>query len=187
MKLYTSREAAKTLGLHPNMLRRWADDGKIKFVKDVDGYLGLSKLSTICYCKVSSYQQRDDLERQVKFMQQHYSDAEIVKDVGSGLLHFKRKGLNAILERAMRGDSIKLVVAYRDRLARFGADFVRFIIETNGGKLVVLSEDSLSSEPELTRDWLNIIHVFSYRMHGLRKYKKPVYQIISDGIAAENI
>ncbi|BAP54456.1 site-specific integrase-resolvase [Thioploca ingrica] len=119
-------------------------------------------------------------------MQQHYSDAEIVKDIGSGL-HFKRKGLNAILERAMHGDCIRLVVAHRDRLARFGADLVRFIIETNGGKLVVLSEDSLSPEPELTRDLLNIIHVFSCRMHGLRKYKKQVYQIISDGKTTETI
>jgi putative resolvase len=141
MKLYTSRKTAKKLGLHPNTLRRWADDGKIKTIKTAAG-------------------QR---------------------------FHFKRKELNAILERAMHGDDVRLVVAHRDRLARFGADLVRFISETNGGKLVVFSEDSLSPEQELTRDLLNIIHGFSCRMHGLRKYKKQVYQIISDGNTTETL
>ncbi|PQJ97259.1 recombinase family protein [Chromatium okenii] len=105
--------------------------------------------------------------------------AEIIKDIGSGL-NFKRKGLNTILERAMRGTHITLVVAHRDRLARFGHELIRFVIESNGGKLVVLSEDTLSPAVELTQDLLNILHVFSCRMHGLRNYKKQVAQAISN-------
>lgn len=79
----------------------------------------------------------------------------------------------------MRWDKLKVVVAHRDRLARFGIDLERFVIEKNGGELVVLSEDSLSPEQELTKDLLNIIHVFSCRMHGLRNYKKQISEIIS--------
>jgi predicted site-specific integrase-resolvase len=104
---------------------------------------------------------------------------EIIKDIGSGL-NFKRKGLKAILERAMHGTRIQLVVAHRDRLARFGSELIQQVIESNGGQLVVLRESSLSPEEELTKDLLNIIHVFSYRMPGLRHYKKQVSEAVSN-------
>jgi predicted site-specific integrase-resolvase len=112
-------------------------------------------------------------------LRNQYPTAEFVKDIGSGL-NFKRKGLKTILERAMSGTNITLVVAHRDRLARFGIDLIRQVIEQNGGKLVVFDETLLSPEQELTNDLLNIVHVFSARMHGLRSYKKQINQIISD-------
>ena len=187
MKYIKGKDACGRLGVCMNTLRKTADDGRIETIRvsgqrryNVDAYLGLQQQqSTICYCRVSSHKQRDDLERQVAFMQEKYPQAEIIKDIGSGL-NFKRKGLKAILERAMRGDRIHVVVAHRDRLARFGSELVRFVIESNGGQLVVLSEDSLSPEQELTKDLLNIIHVFSCRMHGLRHYKKQVSEALSD-------
>jgi predicted site-specific integrase-resolvase len=80
----------------------------------------------------------------------------------------------------MSGTHITLVVAHRDRLARFGVELIRQIIERNGGKLVVLEETFLSPEQELTNDLLNIVHVFSARMHGLRSYKKQIHQIVTD-------
>ncbi len=80
----------------------------------------------------------------------------------------------------MSGTHITLVVAHRDRLARFGIDLIRQVIEQNGGKLVVLDETLLSPEQEFTADLLNIVHVFSARMHGLRSYKKQINQIVSD-------
>jgi putative resolvase len=79
------------------------------------------------------------------------------------------------------------VVAHRDRLARFGVDLIRQVIEQNGGKLVVLEETFLSPEQELTNDLRNIVHVFSARMHGLRGYKKQIHQIITDSGAASDI
>jgi putative resolvase len=100
---------------------------------------------------------------------------------------FKRKGLKTILERAMSGTHITLVVAHRDRLARFGVDRIRQVIEQNGGELVVLEETFLSPEQELTNDLLNIVHVFSARMHGLRSYKKQIHQIVTDSSAASDI
>lgn len=188
MKYYTSREASKILDVHANTLRKWADDGKIETIKtasgqrryNLDQYLQNKQQRTVvCYCRVSSAKQRDDLARQVDFMRENYPNAEIIKDVGSGL-NFKRKGLKAILERAMRGDSIELVVAHRDRLARFGQDLIKHVIEFNGGKLVVLDQSACSPEEELTKDLLNILHVFSCRMHGLRNYKKHVEQATSN-------
>lgn len=182
MRYYTTKQAAEILGVHPNTLRRWADNGDISHIRtqynqrryDVDSYLGTARETRIvCYCRVSSYKQKDDLERQVSFMQGRFPGAEIVKDIGSGI-NFKRKGLTSILDRCLNGDKFELVVAHKDRLARFGTELIRWIVEKNGGKLVVLSEDSLAPEQELTQDLLTILHVFSCRMHGLRSYKDKI-------------
>lgn len=190
----SSRKAVEKLGVHANTLRRWAKNGKIKHITTasgqrkyaVDSFLGkAAECVTICYCRVSSYKQKDDLHRQVEFMRERYANAEIIKDIGSGI-NFKRKGLKAILERAMCGDKLEIVVAHKDRLARFGFDLIRYIIERSGGRLVVLSQNIFSPEEELTKDLLNILHVFSCRMHGLRNYKKQVSQALSVEAAKED-
>ena len=182
MELLPSRKATKVLGLHANTLRKYADEGKIEYIRNeagqrlynVDSYLGTNKSEeVICYCRVSSYKQRDDLERQVQYMQNKYRKATIVKDIGSGI-NYKRKGLNGILERLLSGEKFTLVVAYKDRLARFGTELIQYMVERNGGKLVVLNDVTCSPEKELTNDLLNIIHVFSCRMHGLRKYSSKI-------------
>ena len=176
------REAVKKLGLHPNTLRKYADNGKIESIKNeagqrlfnVESYLrGATRTSFVCYCRVSSTKQRDDLGRQIAYMQSLYPDAEIIKDIGSGI-NFKRKGLQALLDRLMRGDKLTLVVACRDRLARFGFELIQYMVEQNGGQIVVLDNTVHSPESELTSDLLSILHVFSCRMHGLRKYRQKI-------------
>lgn len=190
-----SRKACRILGVHASTLRRWADTEKIKFIRtaagqrkyDVDDYLGKYKPErTICYCRVSSAKQKDDLERQIEFMRAKFPQSEIVKDIGSGI-NFKRKGMLSILESAMRGDKLKVVVAYKDRLGRFGADLVRWILEKSGGELVVLNHSELSPEQELTQDLLTILHVFSCRMHGLRSYSNQIAKDFADKGTKENL
>jgi predicted site-specific integrase-resolvase len=61
-------------------------------------------------------------------MQEKFREAEIIKDYGSGI-DFKRKGLRALLERILRGDKLKIIVAHRDRLARFGGEVIQFLVE----------------------------------------------------------
>ncbi len=188
MKYLPSREASKILGLHPNTLRTYADNGTIESYKtesgqrryNVEAYLGLQKHSTtLCYCRVSSPKQREDLERQINFMQSKYPKAEIIKDIGSGL-NYKRRGLKTILERAMRGEQLEIMVAHKDRIARFGFELIEWIINQSGGRIMVLNKTNLSPEQELTNDLLNILHVFSCRMHGLRNYKKTVSKAMSE-------
>ncbi len=187
MNYVPSRKAEQILGVHPNTLRKWADAGLIKHIKtvsghrryDVESYLNENKaVKTVCYCRVSSYKQRDDLRRQVEYMQHKFPEAEIVKDIGSGL-SFKRKGLKTLLERAINGDKFKVVSAHKDRLSRFGFELIRWIIENSGGELVVLNESDFSPEQEFTQDMLTVLHVFSCRMHGLRSYKDEIDKAFS--------
>jgi predicted site-specific integrase-resolvase len=176
------RKAVEFLGLHPHTLRKYADEGKIESIKneagqrlyDVESYQRKTvKPAVICYCRVSSTKQRDDLARQVTFMREQYPESEIVQDIGSGL-NFKRKGLQSLLVRLMRGDKLTIVIACRDRLCRFGFELFEFMAEQNGGSIVVLSNPIHCPETELTADLLAILHVFSCRMHGLRSYSKKI-------------
>ena len=177
-----SRKAAERLGLHPQTLRRYAAQGKIPFYRniggqrlyDVDAFLrGKGDPHVVCYCRVSSPKQRGDLQRQVAHMREFYPGAEIVADVAGGL-NWKRKGLLSILERLHRGDKLTLVVAHRDRLARFGFELIQWLVEQNGGQVVVLNQPDASPESELTEDLLAVLHTFSCRMHGLRRYKRAI-------------
>lgn len=183
MKFVKTKEACRILGLHPNTLRRYADSNQIKHIKSIGGqrlyeiedFLGATgttdNFETILYCRVSSSKQRDDLQRQISSLQEVYPEAEVIKDIGSGL-NFKRKGLQTLLERILSGKKCRVVVAYRDRLARFGVDVFEFLIKQNGGELVVLNKpDNQSVEEEFTEDLLAVLHHFSCKMHGRRSHK----------------
>lgn len=176
------RVAVERLGMHPNTLRRYAEGGKIDYIKneagqrlfDVDGYIGKAGTAIIiCYARVSSRHQSNDLPRQRDQLLSSCPGAEVVTDIGSGL-NFKRKGLLAILERLMQGDKLTLVVAHKDRLARFGFDLIKWMVERNGGTIVVLNAIEHSPQQELVSDLLAIITVFGARVNGLRRYGKEI-------------
>ena len=89
-------------------------------------------------------------------------------------LNFKRKGLLAILERLHQGYKLRVVVAYRDRLGRFGTELIETLLERNGGELLVFNQRDLSPEEELTTDLLAILTVFGDRVNGLQRYHEEV-------------
>jgi predicted site-specific integrase-resolvase len=122
----------------------------------------------ICYCRVSTRGQKEDLERQIQFFKERYPDYEIISDYGSGI-NFKRKGFNSILESAIKGNIREVVVTHKDRLCRFGFELVeRIITQDNKGKIVVLDKQETSPQEELVSDLISIITVFSSRIYGLR-------------------
>ena len=127
----------------------------------------------VCYCRVSSRKQRDDLERQVEFLREKIPGCEIITDIGSGL-NFKRKGLTSLLESVCRGDVQEIVVAHKDRLCRFGFDLIKWLVEFHNGRVLVLDNTTLSPNEELVDDMLAIVHVFSCRINGFRKYKSKI-------------
>lgn len=126
----------------------------------------------VIYARVSSRHQKDDLERQIKQLSEQYPTYEIIKDVGSGI-NFKRVGFLKLIERSINRDFEEIVVAHRDRLSRFGFDFLKWLVYQFGVSLVVLNDtNNQSTEQELAEDILSIIHVFSCRQNGRRKYKQ---------------
>lgn len=183
-------EVCKIYNITQKTLIDWSDEGKIECIKTRGGHRRYlltdiderkhseKKKSTtttivrrkICYCRVSTPKQKEDLLTQREFFLQHYPDYEIISDIGSGL-NFKRKGFEAILESAIKGDVAEVVVTHRDRLCRFGFDLIENIIHRHSaGKIVVLDKGETSPNRELVNDLLSIVSVFSARLHGLRSH-----------------
>jgi putative resolvase len=186
MRYVKLREAVKITGLHPNTLRKYSDEGKIETIKtpygqrlfNCESFFNESTASKIVlYCRVSSAKQRKDLDSQIASLVSLYPEAEVIRDIGSGL-NYKRKGLKALLERASKGDKLTVVVAHKDRLARFGVELIEYFLALHGCKLLVLNDDVPKSDPqrELTEDLLAIIHIFSCRLYGQRRYSNRKVQ-----------
>lgn len=181
MKKYTNtQEACKVLGVHPNTLRRWEKNGKIKAFRTPGNQrlYDLSSLikeegSKIIYVRVSSNEQKQDLENQISNLRSRFPNYELIQDIGSGL-DFKRKGFRSILERLLLGEISEIVVSHQDRMCRFGFELIEFFAEKFGAKIVVLGETSTSPQAELIGDIISIIHSFSSRIYGLRKYNKQI-------------
>lgn len=190
-----TKQARELLKVTTETLRNWDREGKITTIRtpsnarryllaDIQNILGVrvtpKQTRKICYCRVSSKKQMDDLERQKDFFRSTYPDHELVTDIGSGL-NWKRKGLKTILDSSMSGTVKEVVVAHRDRLCRFAFELISWILERNGTKLLVLNQpDDKSGDTELTDDILSIIHVYSCRKMGQRRYKNSKTEVLPD-------
>lgn len=195
MTYVTPKQAAKSLGVSVSSLRRWENEGRLKAIRTPGGqrrYLleEVEKAAsvartviTVCYARVSTHSQRDDLERQLEFLRSRFPEAEYISEVGSGL-NFRRRKFLAILDRILAGDIQRLVVAHPDRLVRFGFELVKWLCERTKCELVVLNERKLSPEQELMADMLSIVHCFSSRLYGLRKYQQQVKQALQEDCAS---
>jgi putative resolvase len=129
----------------------------------------------ICYCRVSSQKQKEDLNRQIEYMKNLYPTHTIIHDIGSGL-NYKRKGLNDIINKAIKGEIDELVIAYKDRLTRFGFELIEILIEKySNGKIIIINKtEEKTPTDELTEDLLAIMNIYVAKVNGLRKYKKAI-------------
>ena len=185
----TATKVREKYKVSSNTLRNWSIVGKVKFVRpnngnrlyhqeDIKRIFGEESTDTrksICYARVSSFKQKDDLERQKEKLKKHYNNYEVISDIGSGL-NFKRKGFNSILEQVLKGNIREIVVTYKDRLCRFGFEMFEFVCKNKGTNIVVLNKtDDLEDETEeLQEDLLAIITFFTAKHHGKRSYKNKI-------------
>jgi predicted site-specific integrase-resolvase len=192
-----TKEARELLRVTATTLRRWDKEGKIQVIRTPSGIRMYNKAcisrilgekgidikrKKIAYCRVSSKKQIDDLERQKDSIRSSHPDHELVQDIGSGI-NFKRKGLQSILEQAMRGELEEVVVSHRDRLCRFAFELIEWIFTKNNTKLVVLDKtEHKSGSKELT-----IIQVFACREMGKRRYKNAKDKAATDTKAKTSI
>ena len=179
-------EAAKLLGVNPQTLRRWEDSGAIQPLKRTPKGTRLYSLQellgakdhtypTIAYARVSSSDQKEDLERQhavlETFCNKNGWQTEIIRDLGSGMNHNK-KGLLRLLELIVHGQMSRLVLTHKDRLLRFGADLIFRLCELKGIEIVIINKgEQPSFEEELTGDVMEIMTVFCAKLYGRRSHK----------------
>jgi putative resolvase len=180
---------ALELGVSRDTLRRWEAAGKISSERtpkghrryDLNKVLGRFPISTcikkqtVCYARVSSHDQKEDLKRQVELLSSfcaiHGWSFEVIQDLGSGL-NYSKKGLKKLIQSICLGNIERLVLTHKDRLLRFGAELIFALCEQFGVEVILInkSEDS-TFEDDLVSDVLEIITVFSARLYGARSRK----------------
>ena len=132
----------------------------------------------VIYAIVSNKNQKDDLKNQIAFLENYCNTkgqfiSKIITDIGSGL-NYDRKNWNKMLLDVENYKISKIVVSFKDRFVRFGFQWFKNYCERYGCKIEVINENSedKSPEEEMVDDLISIIHVFSCRIYGLRKYKR---------------
>jgi putative resolvase len=178
--------AAELLGVSVETLRRWEATGELMPARKGPGGtryyaaadllgLGDADAPTICYARVSSHDQKADLDRQYGMLESYCAAkgwrCEVIKDLGSGM-NYRKKGLQALLEKILRKQMRRLVLTHKDRLLRFGAELVFALCELQQIEVVIINKgEQPSFEEELAKDVLEIITVFSARLYGARSKK----------------
>ncbi len=192
-KVYRIGEFAERVGRSASTVRRWEREGLLTAKRtqsgqryfteaDVRSVLNLAAgqhhRATVVYCRVSSSGQRNDLESQVTSMDQFclangIAVDERVREIGGGMNLHRPKFLN-LMDRIEDGQIEHLLVAHKDRLARFGFDYLNHVAERNGCQITVANAETLSPQQELVEDLLAIVHAFARRLYGLRRYEKQM-------------
>lgn len=181
----SSKNACEFYGITGNTIRRWAQNNKITYKrtpsnqrvyfiptnnnKQVTNYTPLQVKQNYIYCRVSSSKQKDDLDRQCKFMSDRYPNHIIIKDIGSGL-NYKRKGLIKLMELSNQNRINEIIVSSKDRLCRFGFELLQWQFLQNNTKILVLDQSNKTTEEQFTEDILAILQVFACRWNGKRSY-----------------
>lgn len=179
----TPQQVHKKYGYHPKSLAEWADAGKITCIKSPGGHrrysvveiegLRCQKRTTVLYARVSTPSQKEDLRTQIEYLGSRYPGCECINDIGSGL-NFKRKKFLRLMERVALREVEAVVVAHKDRLCRFGFDFIEWFCNLNGCAVVVLNHTYHSPQQEFLEDFMAIMHCFSAKLYFLRKYEKEI-------------
>jgi predicted site-specific integrase-resolvase len=194
---YSPRELGRLIGRTTNTLQRWDRQGILKAYRTLTGrryythdqylnVIGQKAISRciVTYCRVSSIGQKKDLISQRNAVESFcLASGRVInkkmEDIGFGL-NYKRKNFVLLLEMVEQGIVSEIVVAHRDRLVRFGFEWFEKFCKDHGVNIVVMNADSLSPEEEMTKDLLSIIHCFSSRLYGLRKYKKKIIEMAKE-------
>ena len=199
-KYYSIHAFSKILGVTPQTLRNWDKLGKLKphhtaengyryySQEQLDNILNNQKVKriTIGYCRVSSYKQKDDLNRQCENMRTYLlaqgKPFRIIQDVGSGI-NYRNKGLIELIELINDNCVDKVVILYKDRLLRFGAELVEEFARLHNCEIEIIDRAEKTEQQELVEDLIQIITVFSCKLQGKRahKAKKLIQELASNG------
>ena len=187
--MLTIKEASEFLGVSIPTMRRWENEGKITSYRTTGKHRRYDKNDlirfkskeddsfkiTISYCRVSSSDQKQDLQRQIDNVS-NYCIAKgyqfkVISDLGSGL-NYNKKGLKELISLICSEEIDRIVVNYKDRLIRFGYEMIEQLCSIYNVKIEVINHtEDKSYEEELVEDVLSVINVFSSKLYGSKSHK----------------
>ncbi|NJE60754.1 IS607 family transposase [Thermococcus sp. 21S7] len=188
MRLYRTGKASQLLGISKPTLIRKIKSGEIKAYRVGKEYRvpeseikrileGKIPDKVVIYARVSSRDQKEDLERQVEYLKNYsssrgYQVAKILTDISSGL-NENRRGLKQLFKLVESGEVTKVIITYRDRLTRFGFKYLEQYFNSHGVEIeVIFDDEEKTPEKELVEDLLAIITSFAGKLYGARSRKK---------------
>ena len=194
---------AELLGVSISTLRRWDKEGVLTPKARTHGnhrryaykqFLEFShreetsiqdRRIDIAYARVSSADQREDLKRQEKVLEEYCMsdgrDIELISDLGSGL-NYKKRGLKKLIKYIMTGKVRRVILTHKDRLLRFGSEIIFYICSFFKTDIVLIhEEEQISDDTRLAKDVLEILTVFSAKLYGRRahRHKKSDPDLVS--------
>ncbi|MER5840743.1 IS607 family transposase [Streptomyces prasinus] len=174
-------EWAKAQGVHPQTAYRWFREGTLPvpaqrvgprtILVNVGGNAALEAIGGLgLYARVSSHDQKTDLERQVTRLSQWAAQAgrrvvRVETEIASGM-----NGARPKVKRLLADpDVTTVVVEHKDRLGRMNTELVEAALSAHGRRLVVLDDGEI--EDDLVRDMVDVLTSFCARLYGRRSAK----------------
>jgi len=171
-------EKARECGVSVATLRRWDKRGLLKpDIITAGGHRRYKKKNcsdikrlVIAYARVSSHDQKTDLEKQKDVLSAHNPDM-LLSDIGSGI-NFNKPGFKKLIQLLLTGQIQKIIITYPDRLLRFGFSLIEKLCQHFGTEITLLNlKKEQSFEETLAQDLITIITVFSSKLYGKRSHQ----------------
>ena len=202
-RLYRVSEVARMLNVSGVAVRKWIKSGKLKARRigklwmipesELKRFLGEKprEIRAVIYARVNSHKQRKDcnLDRQIGRLRNYcsakgYKVIDIITDVASGL-NEDRNGLHKLFDIVEKHQVDVVVVEFKDRLTRFGFNYLKRYFESHGIRVEVVEETENGYMEELIEDFVSIVISFATRIYGkrsqkFRKIKKIVEEVVSN-------
>lgn len=186
MRVKLSKYAQMT-GVSVRTLWRRINDGSLLVERSSTGrvFVNLeeeqtSLLNVCIYARVSSSENKDNLEKQKERLVSYcnakgYKVSKIITEIGSGLNDERKK-----LESILMDKSINLIVVeHKDRLARFGLNYIQKLLELDNRKIEIINPQT-NDEDDLMQDFVSIITSFTDRLYGRRRSKRITEKVIKE-------
>ena len=185
---YKVKDVTELLGISKSTLYRLEKQGKIIPTRTNGNHRRYDENSinqflqkkeetriTIAYARVSSHDQKEDLERQIinisNFCIAKGYQFKVISDLGSGL-NYKKKGLQELINLICNNKMDRIVINYKDRLIRYGYEIIESFCKWHNVNIEIINlTENKAYEQELVEDMLAIVTVFSSRLYGSRSHK----------------
>ncbi|MEM4101463.1 MAG: IS607 family transposase [Desulfurococcaceae archaeon] len=201
-RLYRTSEVAELLNISVSTVKKWIKQGRLHAlrvgklwmipeseVRRILSGVERREIRAAIYARVSSRKQETDLERQIERLRSYcsargYKVVDVVTDVASGL-NEKRSGLQKLLDMAVKHEIDVVVVEFRDRLTRFGFEYLARFFESHGVRVEVVEESEKGYMDELVEDFVALVTSFAARIYGkrsqkFRKIKNTIEEVVGN-------
>lgn len=137
-------------------------------------------LLVVTYARVSSSENKNNLETQSERLRNYanakgYKIHKEIKEIGSGLNDNRKK-----LESILKNEKINvIIVEHKDRLARFGLNYINTLLELQDRRIEIINEVNDSKE-DLMQDFVSIITSFCARLYGNRRKNRKTEKLIKE-------